>query len=357
MRRIIIVLVMLVIGGWSFAQSGHTSALEFENVVYNFGKISVDAGVQKCSFSFTNVSSQPVVINNVISSCGCSVAEWPKAPIMPGAKGKIDVSYLNDQGPYPFDKTFTVYISSSEKPILLRITGIVYDKGKSMEDLFPAKYGLLGMKSYVQNGGQIEQGLQRSESENVVNLSDKKVKVTFANVSPGLKISIKPSVIEPGESAIISYTIESKAAVHWGKTRYSATFVCNGVEQKPKFITETTIVTPYTSLTKEQINNGPKVSLEKSSIEFGTAKVGEKISAQFKLKNTGGELLKIYKVETSAAMKVNCPANIKPGETVTIDVNVTPKKSSVYEVYTITLVTNSADRPLFNFFLSGEIYD
>ncbi len=339
------------------AQTGHTESLEFESVVHNFGKISADAGAQKCSFKYKNVSDKPVVINNVISSCGCSVAEWQKAPIMPGATGSIDATYLNDQGPYPFDKTFTVYVSSSEKPIILRITGIVYEKGKSLDELFPAKFGPLGMRSYVQNGGQIEQGLQRAESENVINLSDKKVRIGFSNITPGLKISVKPNILEPGESAIISYTIDSKAAVHWGKTRYSASILCNGVEQKQKFVTETVIVTPYTSLSKEEIDNGPKVTLLKSSIEFGKAKIGENINAVYTIKNSGKQPLKIYKVEAASGVKVNCPANIDAGASAKISVSITPKKTNNYEIYTITLVTNSPERPLVNLYASGEVYE
>ena len=357
MRRVLLTIASVVLSASLFAQTGHTNALEFESVVHNFGKIAVDAGPQKCNFKYKNVSDKPVVINNVISSCGCSVAEWQKAPIMPGANGVIEVTYLNDQGPYPFDKTFTVYVSSSEKPIMLRITGIVFEKGKSLEELFPAKYGPLAMKTYIQNGGQIEQGLQRSESENIINLSDKKVRISFANVTPGLKISVKPATLEPEESAIISYTIDTKAATHWGKTRYSASILCNGAEQKQKFITETVIVTPYTSLSKEEIDNGPKVTLLKSSVEFPRTKVGEKITAQYTLKNTGKEKLKIYKIETSGTMKVTCPANVEAGESAKIDVIITPKKPNNYEVFTITLVTNSPERPLVNLYASGEIYE
>lgn len=357
MKFIIIAIVGVLFSfSISFGQSGHNYALEFDKTVHNFGKISVTAGIQKCSFNYTNVSDKPVVINNVISSCGCSVAEWDKAPIKPGAKGAIEVSYLNDQGPYPFDKTFTVYISSSEKPIMLRITGIVFEKGKSIAESFPAKYGPIGMKSYVQNGGQIEQGLQRTESESIVNLSDKAIKVTFANVSPGLKISVKPSTIQPGESAIVSYTIDTKGKNFWGKTKFYATFVCNGVEQKPKFVTETSVVTPYTSLTKEQLANAPEIEIKKSSVEFGKVKVGQTIKAQYTIKNKGKSNLIIYKVETNgASVKSNCPSTIKSGESVTVDFSITPKRVSSYEIFTITLVTNTPDRPIINLHASGEI--
>ena len=144
-----LLLPALLAASLSYSQTGFETALEFESTVHNFGKISTDAGEQHCTFEFTNISDKPVVINNVISSCGCAQPEWPRQPIMPGKGGKIEVTYLNDQGPYPFEKNITVYTSASKKPIILRISGIAYEKEKSLKELFPVavgplRYGLRG---------------------------------------------------------------------------------------------------------------------------------------------------------------------------------------------------------------------
>ncbi|MBR4980898.1 MAG: DUF1573 domain-containing protein, partial [Bacteroidales bacterium] len=157
---IVIIIFFTIVN--SFAQTGHTTSLKFDKVVHNFGKFLASSGAKSCTFKYTNVSSEPVVINNILSSCGCSVPEWNKAPIKPGESGEIKVTFLNDQGPYPFDKTLTVYLSSSQKPVMLRITGVAYDKEKPISELYPAHFGPLGMKTDVQNGGQIEQGLSKS---------------------------------------------------------------------------------------------------------------------------------------------------------------------------------------------------
>ena len=88
--KIITVLTLVaVFGGAGLAQTGHTTSLKFDKVVHNFGKILAGSGEKKCQFKYTNVSSEPVVINNILSSCGCSVPEWNKAPIRPGESGVI----------------------------------------------------------------------------------------------------------------------------------------------------------------------------------------------------------------------------------------------------------------------------
>lgn len=361
-ERIIIALlaaISVVCGphiGAAYAQTGHKEALKFDKVTHNFGKISIDAGPQKCEFTYTNVSDKPVVINNILSSCGCSVPEWSKAPIMPGKSGKIKVTYLNDQGAYPFDKNLTVYVSSSPKPVLLRITGVVYEKGKSLAEMFPARFGPLGMRHAVQNGGQIEQGFTKSGSENIVNLSSKKVEVKFDKITPGMKISINPRTIAPGESATISYTIDSKAKESWGRTRHYASFVCNGVETDSKFVVESVILTPYTTLSKEEIDSAPQIYADKSTVDFGQSTVGGKIDVRFNLNNPGKKGLRIYKVETNgASMNVRCPAYIPAGHRFVIDVTVSPKVRNNDEVFTVTLITNSPERPLVNLFITGTV--
>ena len=44
-------------------------------------------------FKFTNTGNKPLVIQNVISTCGCTVPEWPEKPVMPGEKGVLKVIF------------------------------------------------------------------------------------------------------------------------------------------------------------------------------------------------------------------------------------------------------------------------
>jgi len=44
-------------------------------------------------FEFTNTGKKPLVIHNVISTCGCTIPQWTKKPVMPGKKGIIKVLF------------------------------------------------------------------------------------------------------------------------------------------------------------------------------------------------------------------------------------------------------------------------
>lgn len=103
---------------------------EFDTTIYDFGKIGVKDGPQSCTFNVTNTGSDDLLIYAVVSSCGCTNVDWTRSAIKPGEKGIISATYSNEDGPYPFDKTITVYMSSSDKPTVLHIRGEVTNKKK-----------------------------------------------------------------------------------------------------------------------------------------------------------------------------------------------------------------------------------
>ena len=102
--------------------------VQFDRTVFDFGKISEADGEKSCTFTVTNTSEEPLSIFAVVTSCGCTAASWTKETIAPGAAGKIEVTYSNDEGPVAFDKKITVYTSSQSKPYVLHVKGTVVKK-------------------------------------------------------------------------------------------------------------------------------------------------------------------------------------------------------------------------------------
>lgn len=102
-----------------------TPSARFDKTVHDFGRISKDAGEQSCIFTLTNSGEEDVCILAVTTTCGCTKVKWTREMIKPGATGTVSVSYANDEGPYPFDKTLNVYIAGEKKPVVLHIRGVV----------------------------------------------------------------------------------------------------------------------------------------------------------------------------------------------------------------------------------------
>ena len=90
---------------------------------YDFGKIPLNKPVTH-EFKFTNTGNAPLVISSVQASCGCTVTEYSKDPIAPGAEGFVKATY-NAAKVGVFTKTVTVNANAEESVVQLTIKGEV----------------------------------------------------------------------------------------------------------------------------------------------------------------------------------------------------------------------------------------
>lgn len=103
------------------AQPG--ALLEFKETEHNFGKIPQGKPVYHI-FEIWNKSSQPLKLDNVQASCGCTTPEWNREEIAPGTASSIKVGY-NAASEGTFEKFITVTYNSNQTK-MLRIKGEVW---------------------------------------------------------------------------------------------------------------------------------------------------------------------------------------------------------------------------------------
>ncbi len=111
----------------SFGQTEEAAApqsVSFEYTTYDYGQIQKGSD-GKCSFKFTNNTDTPLILTNVVASCGCTVPSWPKTPINPGESNVINVKY-NTNNVGHFTKRITVTTNKQDmSTIILTIKGQV----------------------------------------------------------------------------------------------------------------------------------------------------------------------------------------------------------------------------------------
>lgn len=107
--------------------------IKMDKMVHDYGEIQQGANGD-CEFKFTNNGKEPLVITNCQGSCGCTVPECPKEPILPGKSAKIKVKYDTNRvgGIY---KTVTVNSNAKSGNVVLTIKGNV--NAKPVETDFP----------------------------------------------------------------------------------------------------------------------------------------------------------------------------------------------------------------------------
>lgn len=100
--------------------------IKFASDVIDFGRVKAQSE-NNHAFEFVNTGTEPLLIENAKGSCGCTVPNWPKEPIMPGAKGKIDVVFRPKKRDTEGEdkKTVTVYSNTNPKTTVLTVKAMV----------------------------------------------------------------------------------------------------------------------------------------------------------------------------------------------------------------------------------------
>ena len=135
MKRILIVAFLFIaFAGLASAQEKQAK-IDFDKITHDFGTFSESNPTQECVFTFTNKGDAPLVINQALASCGCTVPAYTKEPIAPGKKGEIKVTY-NGRGKFPghFKKSITVRCSGKPEMVRLYIEGVMEEAQKQAKE-------------------------------------------------------------------------------------------------------------------------------------------------------------------------------------------------------------------------------
>ncbi len=106
------------------APAGPTTTVSFEETEFDFGIINEGERVTHV-YKFTNTGEEDLVITNAKGSCGCTVPQWPKEPIPPGATNEIKVEFNSTKKPGKQQKRVTIDANIPGGKTFLTIKGEV----------------------------------------------------------------------------------------------------------------------------------------------------------------------------------------------------------------------------------------
>lgn len=97
------------------------AVMTFEETRYQFGTVKKGEVVKK-TFTFTNTGTAPLLISDARSTCGCTVADYPKHLILPGKEGSIKVEFdtKNKSGKQHKPVTLTANTYPAETQVVMR---------------------------------------------------------------------------------------------------------------------------------------------------------------------------------------------------------------------------------------------
>ena len=323
MKRIILVASLLMAAVAAKPQMAVTT-MKMSETSHNFGSFKEEAGRQTYDFVLTNTGSQPLVIQNIVTSCGCTTPEWTRQPIPPGGKGKVTAIFDPKDRPGAFDKSLTVYTNTKPEITVLQIKGEVAPREKTIDELFTFPVGNLVRFESVQLAfTNVKKNAKKIRVMQVVNTSKEPVKIEFENIPAHLSLKVTPETLKPGQKGLVEGTYDAVKNTGWGNVNDMVRIKLNGVPQENVYYyVSANLVEDFSSLSKEELANAPVFKLNATTVDLGKIKGATQNEVEFKFTNTGKSDLFIRHVRPTcgctAIAQGQQDVGIKPGQSSSI---------------------------------------
>lgn len=343
-KRLICLVATLLVTNVAFSQ------LRFDSLTHDFGTIGEADGKVQCTFRALNSGAKPLIIRNIATSCGCTVPEFGRAPILPGDSTTIKITYDPYGRPGHFDRKLYVW-GTGEKPLaVLSIRGAVTPRPKSVEERYPIEAGE-GIRlsathcayTYIYVGAEMQSAI------GVVNTSSRPRTLHLEPlVESGLMRLHYPATLQPNVAESINFAYLNPASQpRYGTINDSYRLFVDG---QPTQIVLMAHGIGVDRVTKSTEDAAPKVHTSENIIKFGAVKrANGPFVRRFWVTNSGEGELKIRAVECSKAVSttLRAGATLAAGERLEGEVTLTiaPTEAGFISEH-LSLVTNDAARPL-----------
>ena len=98
--------------------------MEFAESAFDFGTLKSGEKVSH-TFKFKNTGDKPLTISAATGSCGCTVPQYPKEPILPNAEGEIKVEFNSEGKEGKQSKTVTITANTIPAQTVLTVNSEV----------------------------------------------------------------------------------------------------------------------------------------------------------------------------------------------------------------------------------------
>ncbi|MEE9487692.1 MAG: DUF1573 domain-containing protein [Candidatus Brocadiales bacterium] len=307
------------------AETRKTPRLTFEEDTYHFGDVYRGDKVSH-SFVFENTGSDDLVIENVKTSCGCTVAAPTRKSIPPGAAAMIEITLRTGSFRGDINKTITVISNDSENP------NYILTVGAHVKEEVVAKPRNLWLD-------QIKQGLSVTKDVEIKPVSDLKLKITKARAtSPLLKLRYK----KKGEENAYVLSVTTRKDAPLGRFSGDIQVFTNSSKQR-------LLVIPFFGEITSDVSVFPE------EVSYGVVRRGEEVVKQILVTvHKNGIQLKDFKLEPDYLSLQVIPTDTKDylhRLKITLGGDMPPGRFNG----TLTIHTTSKDQPVLTIPIYGVV--
>ncbi len=347
--KILKIAITLIIALLGLSPIESHAQLVFEPSEWDFGTIREIDGRVSHTFTGENRGTTPLVILDVIASCGCTVPQFSRRPILAGAKTSITVTFDPTNRSGIFNKELTVYSSERKKMATLTIRGRIEERPKSIEERYPIAVGK-GLRLNISHCSFSYVYPEQLETCAIgyVNTTPSPVSLELRpRKSSGLLSVSAPHRIPAGATGAInlSYLIRIRSPYYGTLDDVLAIYVDGIVSEIPITAHGIAVDSP-----PKDRKTAPKVQLSENILKFGAVKSSATtVQQSFRLTNEGSDTLHIRAVEIGDHFSTTLKAGeqIAPQQSVVVRVRLNPSQLTPRVLSDrLIFITDDPERPM-----------
>ena len=321
----------------------------FDKMTHEFGVV-LWKHPATATFQIKNDGDKPLVISNVTTSCGCTVADWTKEPIAPGATGVV-TSTFDAKALGHFYKDIGVYCNVSARPIYLMLRGEVSADPKNYTLTHPYEIGAIRLNKAAIEFDDTNKGDKPTMEILVANTTSDVYTPVLMHLPPYLEAVAVPERIGKKATGKIKVTLDTDKLPKFGLTTatvYLSRFPGDKVSEENAIPVSAVLLPDFSNMSQQQRLNPPAVQL--SATEFTVPPLAENAKKKLTVvvKNVGKSDLDITDLQVfNPALGVQLKKRVlKPGAQTKMKITVYGKYlKKVKSAPRVLMITNDPNCP------------
>ena len=300
-------------------------------------------------FVLKNDGRKPLVINNVLKSCGCTEVDYPKTSIAAGESFVIKAVYDAKQMG-TFTKQVCLYTNADEEPFILSMRGKVVGSVVDFAGSYDEMLGAIKSDAQEVEFDDVNRGDRPVQRIHIFNPTDEVLEPVVMHLPDYLHAFVSPSKVAPRHSAEISFVLDSKKLRDLGLNQtsiYRGERPGDKIAPEKEIVVSAVLLPGFENMTPAKKALAPKIEMSATDLNLGRFNGKKKLKGEILITNKGKSELDIRSMQMfTMGLQVNLKkSKIQPGETVKMKVTAVAadlKKSRVRHPR-ILMITNDPE--------------
>lgn len=323
--------------------------LQVMNANIDLGQILYNKSAT-ATFMLKNSSQKTVKISDIDTGCECSVAEYPKYSIMPGAEVPVSINYDARQLGH-FSRSIMVYDDNDATPLYLTLSGHVVTEIENYTGEFPYAIGDLLTDINEISFDDVHKAEHVMQEIHVMNPTGQYVEPVLMHMPNYLRAEVSPSRIAPKKSGVIRLSLNTNAIRTMGlsqTTIFLGKHIGEKVSEDKEIPVSIVLLPEQVAQDDAAIQKSARCTISTTTVDFSNFAGKSKMKSEVIIQNTGKSNLEIQSMQMfTRGIEVVLPKRtLKPGELTKMRITGIAKElAKVRQRPRILMITNDMQNP------------